>query len=96
MIIKGAYQYKLFQEGKPLTRKGAILAQCYVCNGEEEGGEDCLGAKSCPLYQYFPYRGKKKVDYVGFKGGKTKEMAAEGLYRRIGQCHGPAVKNAKE
>lgn len=60
MIIKGAYQYKLFQQGKPLTRKGAILAQCYECNGLEEGGVDCLLA-TCPLYQYFPYRGKSKV-----------------------------------
>lgn len=75
MIIKGAYQYKLFLEGKPLTRKGAILAQCYVCNGEEEGDEDCLGSASCPLYPYSPYRGKKKAENGVFKGGKTKEKA---------------------
>ena len=73
MVIKGSRQYKLFQEGKPLTRKGAILAQCYVCNGEEEGGEDCLGGETCPLYQHFPYRGKKKTDNKGFKGGRNNE-----------------------
>lgn len=74
MIIKGAYQYRQFQEGKPLTRKNAILAQCYVCNGEEEGGVDCQGGNSCPLYQYFPYRGKYKAENGGFKGGKDKEI----------------------
>ena len=73
MVIKGARQYRLFQEGKPLTRKGAILAQCYVCNGEEEGGEDCLGSETCPLYQYSPYRGKKRTENASFKSGKNKE-----------------------
>lgn len=51
-IIKGASEYKKFQDGKPLTRKQALLAQCYVCNGFE--GEDCLGV-SCPLYRWSPY-----------------------------------------
>jgi len=55
---KGQSEYKKFEEGKPLTRKEAILAQCYICNGEEEGAEDCKGI-SCPLYDYFPYKGKK-------------------------------------
>lgn len=73
MVIKGSRQYKLFQEGKPLTRKGAILAQCYVCNGEEQGGVDCLGSETCPLYQYFSYRGKKKAEDTGFVNGKNKE-----------------------
>jgi hypothetical protein len=58
MAIKGRRQYEAFQAGKPLSFKGAILAQCYVCNGEDEGGVDCLGI-SCPLYQYFPYRRNK-------------------------------------
>jgi len=56
--IKGQSEYRKFQEGRPLTRKEAILAQCYVCNGEEEGVEDCKGI-SCPLYAFFPYRGKR-------------------------------------
>ena len=57
--LKGKKQYDDFKAGSPLTRKGAILAQCYVCNGENEGGVDCRAEGSCPLYQYFPYRGKR-------------------------------------
>lgn len=52
MSVKGALEYKKFKEGKPLTRKQAILAQCYECNGFD--GEDCLGP-SCPLYRWSPY-----------------------------------------
>jgi hypothetical protein len=59
---KGQVEYSKFKEGKPLTRKEAILAQCYICNGEEETGVDCLGGDSCPLYQYFPYRGVRKAE----------------------------------
>jgi len=66
MSIKGQKQYEAFKAGKPLSFKGAILAQCYVCNGEDEGGEDCLGV-SCPLYQYMPYR----------KGRIKKEISPE-------------------
>jgi hypothetical protein len=61
---KGQTEYKKFLNGQPLSRKQAILAQCFVCNGEEETGEDCLGT-SCPLYQYMPYKSKK----VGLKRG---------------------------
>jgi hypothetical protein len=53
--MKGQKQYEQFKSGKSLTPKQAILAQCYVCNGENEGGVDCLGV-SCPLYQFMPYR----------------------------------------
>ena len=53
--MKGQSQYEKFKKGLSLTPKQAILAQCYVCNGESEGGEDCLGL-SCPLYQFMPYR----------------------------------------
>ncbi len=56
--IKGAAQYEKWRAGKRLTRKEAMLAQCYICNGEKEGAEDCLGEKTCPMYQYFHYRGK--------------------------------------
>jgi len=55
-VIKGAKEYKKFKEGKPLTRKEAMLAMCYVCNGESESNVDCQGY-SCSLYQYHPYRG---------------------------------------
>lgn len=55
MRIKGAREYEKFQASQELTRKEAILAQCYVCNGME--AEDCKG-KSCPLYRFCPYRKK--------------------------------------
>lgn len=58
--IKGQNEYKKWQKGLPLTRKQAILAHCYSCNGEESGREDCLGMESCELYQYFPKQYKKK------------------------------------
>ncbi len=57
--IKGEREYNKFKSGDKLTRKQAILAQCYVCNGLEESAEDCEG-KSCPLYQYHHYRNKRK------------------------------------
>ncbi len=53
MSVKGAMEFKRFKDGKSLTRKQAILAQCYECNGYE--AQDCLG-NSCPLYTYHPYR----------------------------------------
>jgi hypothetical protein len=70
--MKGQRQHEAFKAGKPLTPKQAILAQCFVCNGENEGGEDCLGA-SCPLYQYMSYR----------KGRIKKELSAERKARVI-------------
>ena len=77
MLLKGQKEYKKFQEGKGLTRKQVILAQCYACNGEEEGGFDCQSKASCPLYQYFPYKGKKDLKIESengtFKGNRNKE-----------------------
>jgi hypothetical protein len=64
--MKGFKEYEKFKKGDSLTFKQAILAQCYVCNGESEGGEDCLGI-SCPLYQYMPYR----------KGRQKKQLTQE-------------------
>jgi hypothetical protein len=54
-MIKGKSQYKKWQEGKKLTRREAIIANCYICNGLEESNVDCKGSKSCPLYLYAPY-----------------------------------------
>jgi len=60
-MFKGKMEYKKFKNRHALTYKEAVLAQCYACNGFEEGGVDCLG-KSCPLYQFMPYRtGLKKT-----------------------------------
>lgn len=58
--IKGRLQYENFKKGKSLTRKGAMLANCYMCNGEDESNVDCQGSKSCPLYQYSPYGRKNE------------------------------------
>lgn len=87
--IKGKAEYERFADGKPLTRKEAILAQCYVCNGLDEGGEDCLGGQNCPLYAYFPYRGKKirpsqdnrnsALESGSFMASQDKEMAGAGV-----------------
>jgi len=55
--IKGAREYAKFKAGKNLTRKEAMLAQCYVCNGLEESRADCQGT-SCPLY---PFRPKREI-----------------------------------
>lgn len=57
--IAGGREFKKFLLGEPLTRMESMLAQCYVCNGEEESGEDCKGADTCPLYAYHPHKGKR-------------------------------------
>lgn len=53
--LKGKKEYEKFLNGEKLSFKGAIRANCYMCNGLEEGGADCKG-KSCPLYSFMPYR----------------------------------------
>lgn len=57
-FVKGQVQYKKWKNGCKLTRREAMLANCYSCNGFEDSNVDCLGEKSCPLYQFSPY-GKK-------------------------------------
>ena len=67
--IKGAKEFEKFKRGEKLTRKQTMKAQCYECNGYEEGSVDCKGI-SCPLYQYRLYPGKKQ--------GKTTKEAING------------------
>ena len=69
--IKGQTEYEKFLRGETLTKSKAIKAQCYMCNGFENSNEDCQG-KSCPLYQFSPYKGVKKR-----KESKNEEMVAE-------------------
>lgn len=57
--IKGAREYERFKNGESLTRKQAMLAHCYACNGEEDSAVDCQG-HSCPMYQYFHHKGKTR------------------------------------
>jgi len=58
---KGAKEYHDWKAGKRLTRKEAILAFCWDCNGNHivgpDGTIDCHGKTNCPLYAYFPYIG---------------------------------------
>lgn len=54
-LIKGQQQWKKWREGSSLTRKEAMLAMCFECNGFEDSAEDCQ-ARHCPMYQYHPYR----------------------------------------
>lgn len=73
--MRGLKQYEKFKAGKSLTRHEAILAQCYLCNGEDEGGVDCVTV-SCPLYGFMPYRkGRVKKQLSPAR----KAMAMEGL-----------------
>ncbi len=49
-----------------MSYKEAILAQCYVCNGQEDSAEDCQAGESCPLYPFQPYNSsqhKKNIEY---------------------------------
>jgi hypothetical protein len=57
--IKGQAEYNKFKAGGKLTRRQAMLAHCFSCNGFEASNEDCQG-KSCELYSFSPYKGKKK------------------------------------
>ena len=61
--LKGQSEYEKFLRGESLTAKQAIKAQCFSCNGEEEGsGEDCKG-ENCPLYGFFRkwvFKGRQK------------------------------------
>ena len=57
-MLKGQSEFKKFQDGKKLTRKQAMLAQCYQCNGKEASNTDCGGEKTCPMYEYSPYKDK--------------------------------------
>jgi hypothetical protein len=72
--IKGQKEYLKFKEGSRLTRKEAMLIMCYECNGEEEGGIDCR-SQSCPMYQFMPFKGKKK--------GKLKKEALRVVQREF-------------
>ncbi len=54
-MIKCLRDYEKFLKGAKLSPIKAIRAQCYICNGDDEGGIDCKG-KSCPLYRYMSYR----------------------------------------
>lgn len=54
--------FNKFQDKKPLSRKEAMEAQCYECNGyTAEVSADCKGY-NCPLYAFSPW-GKVNIDF---------------------------------
>ena len=54
--FQGQRPYEDHNNGKKITRKEAMLAKCYECMGYyQDGKQDCMG-KSCPLYQFYPYK----------------------------------------
>ena len=57
-VIKGTKEYKKFKRGEKLSRKEAMLAMCYECNGYEDSNTDCRGI-DCPMYEYQHYKGKR-------------------------------------
>ena len=54
--IKGKLEFVKWKTGGRLTRKGAMLAQCYACNGLDGSRVDCGGKLSCPMYEFSPYK----------------------------------------
>ncbi len=79
MSVKGASEFQKFEKGKPLTRKQALLAQCYVCNGFER--EDCLGV-SCPLYQWSPWNKDAKFHPLKRQNPSPKGLIQANLKRK--------------
>jgi len=61
--IKGQNEYEKWFTGIKLSRKQAMLAHCYECNGFEESNRDCQG-KNCPSYQFMAYKDKKNDKVV--------------------------------
>jgi hypothetical protein len=77
-MIKGQKEYEKFKAGAKLSRKQAMLAHCYECNGFEKSNEDCQG-KNCPGYQFMPYKGKKKdKEATKGEGNAEAEIVASG------------------
>ena len=58
--IIGQKEYEKFKSGLLLSYLEAILAQCFVCNGQESSAADCQAQGTCPLYQFQPYNPNKK------------------------------------
>lgn len=56
--IRGQMEWEKFKSGKSLTRKQAMLALCYECNGFEDSNDDCKSG-ACAIYQYHPHRARK-------------------------------------
>ena len=55
---KGRSEYKRFLEGESLTRRQAIMAYCYECQGFGDSlvGSALCSNPLCPLYEYSPFK----------------------------------------
>ena len=49
--IKGKREFEMFKNSEHLTRKQAMKAKCFECNGEEKSRADCE-VTTCPMYEY--------------------------------------------
>lgn len=47
-------------EGRTLTQRQAIHANCYDCMGGYSDGKYSCGKVTCPLYPFMPYRDIQK------------------------------------
>lgn len=59
MLIRGATAHKKWVNGCELSRREAIEAMCYECNGGEGG--DCCGYL-CPLYEIGPFKARRRAN----------------------------------
>ena len=73
--------YEKFKRGEQLTRKQAMGAQCYECNGYDiELAHDCSG-NNCPLYQWSPWglsRGLRPVNALRDTYKRRTEVKGKG------------------
>ena len=55
--VKGKTEHKKWEKGNNLSVEEAVLAMCYVCNGFDDSNVDCGASRTCPMYQFSPYKG---------------------------------------
>lgn len=68
-LAKGKNEYLKYLKGGVVSRREAMLAQCYICCGYFSDGKYDCKILMCPMYHYMPYK----------EGGarKTKTMSEE-------------------
>ena len=64
-LLRGHTQFIKFKNGETLTRTEAMKAKCYECMGYFlDGAMDCE-VKTCPMYQYMPYKNHDRGSDTG-------------------------------
>jgi len=53
--------WEKFKKGEKITRKQAIQAQCYECNGYTILKADNCHASHCPLYEWSPWGKSREI-----------------------------------